>query len=128
MTYLLDTAAFLWLILEPSKLSPLGRSLCENEKDVLYLSSVSCWEIAQKYGKGKLPLPEHPGTLIPNVRMELNIYTLPLEEKEALLLDSLPSHHRDPADRLLICQALEHNIPIITNDKLIRQYDVETVW
>lgn len=128
MKYLLDTAAFLWLALQPSKLPQRVRALCEKEETLLYLSSVSCWEIAQKHQRKRLALPEHPRILIPEIRMELNIYALPLEEKEALRMESLPLYHRDPADRLLICQALERNMPIITNDRFIQKYDVETVW
>src|SRR3989344_5988198 len=122
MKYLLDTAVFLWLALQPSKLPQRVRLLCEKEGTLLYLSSISCWEIAQKYHRKRLILPEHPSVFIPDARMEFNIYALPLEEKEALRMESLPPHHRDPADRLLICQALERNMPIITNDKLIQKY------
>lgn len=128
MNYLLDTSTFIWLVTKPNKLPKNVQSICANSKDNLYLSSVSCWEIAQKFSKKKLNLPDLPSIFIPEMRMEHNIYALPLEEKEALRFEPLPQHHNDPADRLLICQAMEQGMPIITNDKLIRKYDVETIW
>jgi len=128
MKYLLDTATFLWLTIEPEKLSKKAYALCMDTNIHLYLSSVSGWEIAQKYSKKKMKLAAEPSVFIPAMRMENNIYALPLQEKETLRMESLPPHHYDPADRLLICQSLEYDMPILTNDKLIQKYDVETVW
>lgn len=94
----------------------------------LLLSSVSAWEIAVKYSLGHLPLPENPATYVPRQRGLHRVASLALDEEDALAGNRLPRIHRDPFDRMLICQAIVHGLTILTPDEAIRRYPVRTFW
>jgi len=94
----------------------------------VYLSAVSVWEIAVKQSLGKLPLPTSPERFIPIQRERHGIASLPLEEQAILYLSKLPLLHRDPFDRVLVCQAIQHEMTLLTPDPLITQYAVRTAW
>ncbi len=128
MNFLLDTCTFLWAIIKAEELSSRAERIIGDSGNRIFLSPVSSWEISVKYSLGKLPLPEAPGKYIPFQRERHGIESLPLSEKAALLHAGLPNHHKDPFDRLIICQALVHNLTIITPDKLIAQYTVPVLW
>lgn len=128
MRILLDTCAFLWLISDAPKLSDKARSLFENSENEVFLSSVSFWEINVKYQIGKLPLPESPRVYIPRQRENHGIESLSLGEADISHLLTLPKVHKDPFDRMLVCQAIEGNMSILTPDPLIQDYPVKTEW
>ncbi len=128
MNLLLDTATFLWVITDDPELSPRARELFVDSANEVYLSSVSAWEIAIKYSLGRLPLPEPPERLIPFQRQQHGIESLQLEEDSALHLTRLPPLHKDPFDRMLVCQAIVHGLVILTPDALVNQYPVRTIW
>jgi len=125
---LLDTCTFLWAITGSDDLSPHATSIFEESGNEVLLSSVSVWEICLKYGLGRLTFAEPPDRLIPHQRELHGIDTLALEDRAVLHLPKLPSLHRDPFDRMLICQAIEHECVLLTPDSLITQYPVRTVW
>jgi len=127
MRLLLDTCTFLWLAAGEQISEAAATAVAEPSNDVL-LSAVSTWEIMVKYGNGQLPLPEPPERLIPTERRLRGIATLAVEEDAAFHLGRLPRLHRDPFDRMLICQAIAHSLPIVTPDPLISQYPVRTIW
>ncbi len=85
------------------------------------------WEILVKYPLGKLPLPQPPETYLPLQRDRHMIESLQLDEASVRHLAKLPPLHRDPFDRMLICQALEHNLVIATVDVAIRSYSVRVL-
>jgi len=93
--------------------------------DGVYLSVVSVWEATIKYHLGKLPLPEAPHPWLMVQREQHGIESLPVFESTIAHLSSLPLHHRDPFDRLLICQAIHHDLQIVTVDPFIRPYPVK---
>lgn len=124
MEFLLDTCDFLWLAAEPQRLGDVRCNEICNPRNRLFLSAVSAQEIAIKAGLGKLTLPLSPERFIPEACQRLNILALPLVSEAALLLAALPSHHRDPFDRTLICQAIFHNFTFASSDPLIRAYSV----
>ena len=128
MNILLDTCAFLWIISGSDKLSATGRELFREPENDVYLSAASCWEIGVKWSLGKLPLPEEPGRFIARQRKLHMIESLPITEDATFHLPKLPSHHNDPFDRILVCQAIEHALVILTPDSLINQYPVRTIW
>lgn len=128
MKLLLDTCTFLWLITDDPALSRKARDLYLDPVNEAYLSTVSVWEIEVKFGLGKLPLPQSPERLIPEQREQHGIAKLPLEEEAVFYLSRLPSLHRDPFDRMLICQAIQHELTLLTPDPLITQYAVKTTW
>ena len=94
----------------------------------VFLSVVSSWEICAKHGLGKLPLPDRPSVYLPDARRRHGIDDLALEEEAVLMSDRLPPLHRDPFDRMLICQALAHGMTLLTPDAQIREYPVATAW
>lgn len=128
MKLLLDTATFLWLTIDSPLLSAQTRNLFTDPANEVYLSAVSAWEIAVKHAIGKLPLPEKPNSFIPRQRALHGIASLSLAEDAALKLPMLPSLHRDPFDRMLVCQALAHDLTILTPDAAIRSYPVKSAW
>ena len=93
----------------------------------VYLSVVSIWECVVKYQLGKLPLPESPEIYLPKQRDRHQIPNLDLDEGSVIQLAKLPLLHRDPFDRMLICQALQHNLTIATVDAQILKYSVSVI-
>jgi PIN domain nuclease of toxin-antitoxin system len=125
---LLDTCTFLWVITGADDLSDRAASLFVDPAHDIFLSSVSVWELSVKYSLGRLPLPDAPERFLPIQREHHGIAALPLEERAVLHLHKLPSLHRDPFDRMLICQAIEHDCVLLTPDPLITQYPVRALW
>ena len=124
MRILLDTHIFLWFISGDTRLSSALRDAIRDPANEVYLSSVSVWEAIVKYQLGKLPLPEHPGMYLPKQRDLHQIASLALDESSVVQLTNLPLLHRDPFDRMLICQALQNDLTIATVDTAIRAYSV----
>ena len=127
MRFLLDTQAWLWMHVEPHRLSARAIALLEDERTRLCLSAASAWEIAIKYALGKLPLPEPPERYIPPRLLRDGIESLPVSVQHACRVAELPPLHRDPFDRLLVAQAQVESIPILTADQKLSGYDVEIV-
>jgi PIN domain nuclease of toxin-antitoxin system len=128
MKLLLDTCTFLWIALGDRALSRPAREAFVDPASEVYLSAISSWEIALKHALGKLPLPAQPMLLVPEMRGRYRIEPLPLDEPAALAVAQLPDLHRDPFDRMLICQAIMGGLTLVTPDPLIRQYAVPTLW
>jgi len=128
MRVLLDTSTFLWVISDAPELSGHARELFVDPGNEVYLSSVSAWEMAIKHALGRLPLPEPPERFVPSQRKQHGIEPLQLDEEAALHLTRLPPLHKDPFDRMLVCQAIVHNFVILTPDQLVNQYPVRTMW
>jgi PIN domain nuclease of toxin-antitoxin system len=94
----------------------------------LFFSAASGWEIAIKTQLGRLQLPDNLEQFIVD-QLSLNtILALPIQLRHALHVYTLPQHHRDPFDRMLVAQSQVENLPILTTDPQIAQYDVETIW
>jgi PIN domain nuclease of toxin-antitoxin system len=125
---LLDACSFLWITTAQAELSSAARTAFENESNETYLSVVSAWEIAIKNGLKSLSLPEPVQVFIRRARMLHKIESLDLDEEAILQLPRLPPLHRDPFDRMLVCQAIAEGMAILTPDELIRQYPVRTIW
>jgi PIN domain nuclease of toxin-antitoxin system len=125
---LLDTCTFLWIVTGAAELSELARGTHENPENVIYLSAVSTWEISVKHSLGRLALPEPPEKYIPKLREAHGVDALPLDEESTLNLHRLPNLHRDPFDRMLICQAIVNGLVILTPDELISQYPIRSIW
>ncbi|MGB6297784.1 MAG: type II toxin-antitoxin system VapC family toxin [Rivularia sp. (in: cyanobacteria)] len=127
MKILLDTHIFLWFISDDNKLATDIRDAISDYDNEVYLSIISIWECIVKYKLGKLPLPESPDIYLPKQRDRHQIINLNLDESSVVKLTKLPSLHRDPFDRMLICQALQHNLSIATADKAIRAYPIKLI-
>ncbi len=128
MKILLDTCAFLWMTTDAPELSDKAKILFQNTNNPVYLSSVSVWEIIVKHQLGKLPLPCAADDFIKKQCEKHFVEYLSLDEEAVFNLSRLPNYHRDPFDKMLICQAIAHDLTILTSDKMIMQYPVATVW
>ena len=128
MKLLLDTCSFIWLATGDPALSADARAVFEDEENDAFLSAVSAWEIAVKNLLGGLRLSEPPERFVPKYRSVHKIESLSLNEEMALQVRTLPRVHRDPFDRMLVCQAIAEGMTILTPDELIRQYPVKTIW
>ena len=129
MRVLLDTHAFLWWnSSHGSRLSARARKVLEDAATDGWLSVVSAYEIAAKAGRGSLELPEDAARYVPDRMARHGFEALPLELRHVLRAGALPRIHGDPFDRLLIAQAQLEDMPIITVDPAIAQYDVEIIW
>lgn len=127
MRLLLDTHIFLWYIAAHKSLSTETRDLIRDPDNRVFLSPVSFWEALVKNRLGKLPLPEKPHIYLPRQRVRHGIDSLDLDEASVRHLASLPNHHRDPFDRMLICQALDHEMTLVTVDEIIPFYPIDTL-
>ncbi|MEH2171072.1 MAG: type II toxin-antitoxin system VapC family toxin [Nostoc sp.] len=128
MRALLDTHAFIWWVTNDPQLSANARNAIADSGNILFLSVVSAWEIVIKNKLGKLTLPESVEQYIPS-RLAINRFeSLPIQMSHVLQVASLPSIHRDPFDRILIAQSQVENLPIVTIDRQITQYLVQTIW
>ncbi|MCP9489264.1 MAG: type II toxin-antitoxin system VapC family toxin [Solirubrobacteraceae bacterium MAG38_C4-C5] len=127
MRLLLDTHVWLWARTEPQRLGEAARELLEDPDTDLYLSAASTWEIAIKYSLGKLPLPTPPAEYVPRRMQTSGVLPLAVEHAHAVHVATLPLHHRDPFDRLLIVQAQVERMRLLTADPAFEAYDVEVV-
>ena len=124
--YIIDTHALLWYLYNSSEISEKARQIIDNEEQI-FTSIASLWEIAIKQSIGKLDL-EYSITQIENLCQQKAISVFPIASRHLDELISLPNHHNDPFDRLIICQAKTENFTIITRDAIIPKYPVKTVW
>jgi PIN domain nuclease of toxin-antitoxin system len=128
MKVLVDTHTFLWDILSDHRSSKKARQILSSDEHELVFSLVSLWEIAIKIKTGKL---NTIGSSVAYIRDEMNEYSmelLPIRYEHVLQLESLPHHHSDPFDRLLIAQATAESLPILTGDKQFKSYGVKLIW
>lgn len=128
MRLLLDTCTFLWVVAGDPALSDRCRDLLLDGSNETYLSVVSAWEIVVKHGLGRLPLPEPPERFVADQRERHGIAPLALDEVAVLHLSRLPRLHRDPFDRMLVCQAIAGGLAILTPDDRIARYPVRCLW
>ncbi len=124
MRILLDTHIFLWYISADPQLPPAFRDTIRDPANEVYLSVASVWEAVIKCALGKLPLPEPQAEYLPRQREAHRIATLPIEEAALVHLSGLAPLHRDPFDRILIAQALQHGLKLATVEDAIRAYAV----
>ena len=128
MKVLLDTHTFLWWITDDPQLSKTARQVMEGPDNELFLSAASGWEIAIKARLGKLKLPDDlQGFVSEQLRINA-IRVLPIQMAHALRVYTLPGHHRDPFDRLLVAQSQLEQLPILTDDPQMAQYSITVIW
>jgi PIN domain nuclease of toxin-antitoxin system len=125
---LLDTHTLLWLLGETERIAPGVVRDIEDASNLIVISAVCAWEIATKHALGKLPLPENPDALMERAITELRAVELPITRRHALLSASLPNHHRDPFDRLLVAQAMLEAATLVTADPLLSPYGATLCW
>ncbi len=124
MRVLLDTHALLWALADDERLSPSAREVIVDETNDVLVSVVSVWEIAVKRALGRLEAPDN----LQSVVAEAGFLQRLVLFGDCKRLSKLPPIHRDPFDRMLVCQALEEGIPVVTLDPMIASYPVQTIW
>lgn len=128
MSLLLDTHAFLWFILNDARLSGTAKTLLSSPANVLFLSPASYWEMAIKIGTGKYVLSEPYGAFMHREITTHGIRILDITLEHCAVLTTLPRHHRDPFDRLLIAQAMVEGISIVSTDADFDAYPITRLW
>ena len=123
--YLVDTQAIIWYVSGSNELSSTAKNIMETKR--CFFSFASLWEIAIKQAKGTLQfnidIPK-----LKTVLEDVEFIYLPPTEFDVEAIKALPDIHKDPFDRLLIAQAIENNLTIVTTDSKIPQYNVKTIW
>jgi PIN domain nuclease of toxin-antitoxin system len=125
MTLLLDTQIFLWYISADKRLPTAFRAAIQDPANKVFLSVASIWEAVIKHGMGKLPLPAPPEEDLPRQRELHGMASLGIEEDAMTHLAKLPPLHRDPFDRILVAQALQHDVSLLTVDDAVKAYPVK---
>jgi PIN domain nuclease of toxin-antitoxin system len=124
MNFLLDTHVFLWVLGDPGRLDPRVASVIQSRNNAVFVSAVSSIEISIKSALGKL---EAPTDLEDEIALR-GFSHLPLSFRHGQALRSLPGHHQDPFDRMLIVQALVEGLTLISHDQKFKQYPVNMLW
>lgn len=128
MKLLLDTHALLWFLLDDAKLSGGARSLIVDPGNDPLVSPASYWEIAIKISLGKYILAEDFAGFMESQLAENDLTVLPITVAHAAVVATLPFHHRDPFDRLLIAQAMVESVPLLSSDPAFDLYPVTRMW
>jgi len=127
MRILVDTQCWLWMNAAPERLSTGVRRRLLAADTTLFLSAASAWELAIKYALGKLHLPDPPAEYVSSRMRQTKTTPLAVSHEHALEVATLPAHHRDPFDRLLVAQAKIERLPILTVDRHFALYDIEVI-
>jgi PIN domain nuclease of toxin-antitoxin system len=130
MRFLIDTQVFLWIFSEypPRGFSKNARAFLEDtESNEFFVSDVSAWEGSIKYGLGKLKLPERPEIFFVDRVRRAEYRHLPIDLRHVTQVHSLPKIHGDPFDRLLISQAKIEDMTVISNDRIFKNYKINTL-
>jgi PIN domain nuclease of toxin-antitoxin system len=125
---LVDTHAFLWFAGGDAKLSPRARRRIEDPAHDRFLSVASIWEMAIELSLGKLSLAISLDTLVEQGAIDNGFSLLDVRREHASGVEHLPFHHRDPFDRLLVCQAMTDGLTLVSNDAALDSYPVQRIW
>ncbi len=128
MKLLLDTHAVIWWVDQDHFLSPAAHAAIGDPANELLLSAGTIWEIAIKVGLAKLALSLPYRQWLEQAMADLGVTVLPVTVEYADVQATLPFHHRDPFDRLLIAQAIVENVPLVSRDAIFDQYGISRVW
>jgi len=128
--YLLDTNAWLRIVAQPDKVSQRVKRILVNASNEVFVSHVALWEIAIKRSLGRLELNTYEATdvLMARVNSKAGITPISIASADIAAVQYLPWHHKDPFDRLLIAQAQQRGLTVVSSDRLLEQYDVKVIW
>jgi PIN domain nuclease of toxin-antitoxin system len=124
VNYLLDTHVFLWMLSAPERLGKAATAVIQNPDRAVFVSAVTSVEIGIKRALGKLDAPAELAAEIP----ARGLQELPLRYSHEERMASLPFYHHDPFDRMLVAQAIEEQLTLITGDRKMQPYSVEILW
>ena len=126
MNLLLDTHVLVWWLLDSKRIGKAARRVMLRPGAALFISAASVWEISIKSGTGRLKLKQPPEKCVPSL-FENGFLPLPVNVQHSLAVRTLPPHHNDPFDRMLIAQAQCEDLVLMTTDSAITAYDVRTI-
>ena len=128
MRVLLDTHSLLWAVFHKDLLSPRARHLLHAQRNEVFVSAVSAWEIATKYRLGKLPEAQVlVDDFVPSLQLA-GYVPLPISLEHALRAGRLTAEHKDPFDRMLAAQAIHEDLAVISNDEHLDIFGVRREW
>lgn len=128
MRILLDTHTLLWYYLGDSQLSTTARTHIDDPANMKLVSPASYWELAIKISLGKYTLTESYDDFIQHAVFDNGFGILPIEPRHTAKLISLPFHHKDPFDRMMVAQGLAEGMPLVSNDAILDQYFITRIW
>jgi PIN domain nuclease of toxin-antitoxin system len=128
MRFLLDTHVLLWAATEPTKLGPRAKAAIDDPSNERLFSAVTIWELAIKLKIDKIEVPGGLPRFLSYAKSELMLIPLNVIPEHALVVETLPLHHRDPFDRMLVAQSLYESLPIISIDAKLDAYGVTRIW
>ncbi len=128
MRLLLDTQVFLWMVNGDERLPEAVRDTLCGDDAAVWLSAASVWELAVKQQLGRIALPAPAADFAAAERARYRVASLLVDEASAGHLAKLPPLHKDPFDRMLVCQAIEHELTLVSADRLVRRYPIKTLW
>jgi len=127
MNYIIDTHTLLWYLSNSNQLPLKAKQILDEKDNVIFISQASFMEMSIKMSLGKLKLPVSWLDLLYYCERG-GIHILPIETSDSIRLSNLPFHHRDPLDRIMICQALNRQYTLLSKDIIFEEYGVERVW
>jgi len=125
---LLDTHTMIWFFQDDPRLSSTAKAFVEDPVNRKLVSIATCWEIAIKFGRGKLTLGEPTRPYLDRAIALNHFELLPISLDHVTAVEGLPPHHKDPFDRLLIAQAMVEGLPILSADAAFDAYPVRRIW
>jgi PIN domain nuclease of toxin-antitoxin system len=128
MKLLLDSHAFLWLMATPERVSAAVLKACSDTANSLHLSVASIWELQVKEGRGRLSLDLPLQSIVESQVRDNAMSVLNIERAHIWMSGKLPHLHGDPFDRMLVAQARIEGMKLVTADKDMKRYEVETLW
>ena len=128
MKYLLDTHAFLWFVLDDKRISTEAKSIIEDSRNEIYFSAASAWEMAIKTKLARLKIAGDFESFVIEQLSTNSFVPLSITIAHSLYTERLPEVHKDPFDRILVAQSNLEDLPLISKDKKIRNYEVKMVW
>ena len=128
MPLLLDTQAFLWWADDSPRLSKRARAAIAKPDETCFLSLASCWEMAVKISLGRLKLPQSVDRFVAHHMAANGIEPVGISLPHTARVATLPFHHRDPFDRLIVAQAIEEGLSVVSSDRVFNKYGVPRVW
>ena len=128
MTVLLDAHVILWAIYLPGQLTEHAREVIRDPDNRRLVSEATQWELLNKVGRGKIPFSGKSVSAVVQRIRDLQVEFVPILQEDTIVAATLPHHHSDPFDRMLIAQSMRLNCPILTKDGVFANYGVATIW
>ena len=125
---LLDAHTLIWAISNPERLSPLAARIITDPPTQCLVSVATLWELAIKQSIGKLQLAQPVISLFESSKDQLNASMLPITAAHISTVATLPFHHKDPFDRMIVAQSMVESVPLVSADSALDMYGLDRLW